>query len=73
MRLICLSSLLPAFHSVFQEHGEIFRSQLEEYADSGEPLDIQSLYFRFTLESIGKIAFGTQLGPLLFALLSFAL
>ena len=34
-------------------------------ADAGETLDMQNYYFRYTLDSIGEIAFGHDIGSAL--------
>lgn len=48
----------------FAENGVVLEKVLRAAAESGEPLDMQSLFHRFTLDSIGKIAFGLSLGTL---------
>jgi hypothetical protein len=47
---------------VFVDHGHKLQELLGKYAQTGEPFDLQDLFYRFTLDSIGKIAFGTDLG-----------
>lgn len=48
-------------HSVldtFNEHGEEMVAKIATF--NGKPFDIQDIFFRFTLDSIGQIAFGTS-------------
>ena len=49
---------------VFHHHGLKVVSILEEHAKNGKPLDLQNLFFRFTLDSIGEIALGANIGTL---------
>jgi cytochrome P450 len=48
----------------FTSHMQTMRLILDEAAVQREPLDIQNLFHRFTLDSIGKIAFGVSLNSL---------
>src|ERR1043165_4332865 len=43
---------------VFEEDTKEFLKIMEEKSKSGETFDLQDLFFRFTLDSFGKIAFG---------------
>lgn len=47
---------------VFRDHAQLFLDRLDQHAVSGKPLNFQDLFYRYTLESIGKIAFGVNLG-----------
>ena len=49
---------------VFLRHGETVVGTLDGAAASGAPLDLQDLFLRFTLDSIGDIAFGEDVGSL---------
>jgi len=48
----------------FVENGAVLQRLLDAAAASGAEVDMQSLFHRFTLDSIGKIAFGLNLGTL---------
>jgi cytochrome P450 len=56
----------------FIQHGAELDAILARHADSGEPVDVQNLFFRFTLDSIGKIAFGARVGSLVDPEVAFA-
>ena len=49
---------------VFHRHGADLVRILEGHADAGTPLDLQELFFRFTLDSISEIAYGVSIGSL---------
>ena len=46
---------------VFKENGAKVVARLEAKAAAGAPLDIQSIYYQFTMDSIGTIGFGADL------------
>eukprot|EP00730_Choanoeca_flexa_P019627 TRINITY_DN9596_c0_g1_i3.p1 TRINITY_DN9596_c0_g1~~TRINITY_DN9596_c0_g1_i3.p1 ORF type:complete len:490 (+),score=170.00 TRINITY_DN9596_c0_g1_i3:79-1548(+) len=46
----------------FVDHCNDVLVKLEQAADADKVIDLQDLFYRYTLESIGKIAFGTNLG-----------
>jgi hypothetical protein len=48
----------------FNRHGAVLETILNAAAASGQPVDLQNLFFRFTLDSIGAIAFGDDIGAL---------
>jgi len=48
---------------VFLKHGDHLISKLENLPD-GQSIDIQDLFQRFTLDSVGEIAFGTNVDSL---------
>ncbi|GES82515.1 cytochrome P450 [Rhizophagus clarus] len=43
---------------VFEEETKKVLAILDKLAESGEPCDLQDLFYRFTLDSFGKITFG---------------
>ncbi|EDQ89905.1 uncharacterized protein MONBRDRAFT_7625 [Monosiga brevicollis MX1] len=47
---------------VFSDHGRLVCQKLDEASRTGTVVDLQELFYRYTLESIGKIAFGVNLG-----------
>jgi cytochrome P450 len=49
---------------VFIHHGQTFLDILGKAADSNKQIDIQDLFYRFTLDSIGQIGFGVELDVL---------
>lgn len=49
---------------VFVEHARTLLARLDTYAQSGAEFDLQDLFYRYTLDSIGRIAFGVDLGCL---------
>lgn len=53
-------SMLP----VFMQHVAQAQAQLQAAASSGQPIDMQRLFFAYTLDSIGRIAFGEDIGSL---------
>jgi fatty acid omega-hydroxylase len=59
--------------AAFVRHGVELDAIMARHAASGQPLDISSLYFRFTLDSIGDIAFGKRLGVMAQPSVPFAL
>eukprot|EP01129_Flabellula_baltica_P008599 TRINITY_DN342_c0_g2_i1.p1 TRINITY_DN342_c0_g2~~TRINITY_DN342_c0_g2_i1.p1 ORF type:complete len:542 (+),score=102.65 TRINITY_DN342_c0_g2_i1:169-1626(+) len=58
------NSNLKQMVGVFRKHGAEVIEVLEQHAESGEPIDLQDLYQKFTLDSICEIAFGQHLGSL---------
>lgn len=49
----------------FEHHGKLVLKKLESFCDSpGRYVDVQDLFFRFTLDSIGVIAFGKNINSL---------
>jgi len=63
----------PLFHKLvlrdmmpqFKENAHVVIDMLHEHVKSGEPIDIQDLYFRYTLDTFGKLGFGEELNALL--------
>ena len=49
---------------VFVHHGHTVLDILGNAADTKKQLDIQELFYKFTLDSIGQIGFGVDLGVL---------
>lgn len=49
---------------VFQSHGEQVQRIVQQHATTGDAFDMQELASKFTLDSIGSIAFGCDLGNL---------
>eukprot|EP00048_Salpingoeca_helianthica_P004136 m.74105 g.74105 ORF g.74105 m.74105 type:complete len:489 (-) comp13068_c0_seq3:127-1593(-) len=47
---------------VFQDHAHLVVERLERAAAANALVEVQDLFYRYTLESIGKIAFGINLG-----------
>lgn len=58
------SSFKNVIMASFNENGAVLQRLLDEAAATGAECDMQSLFHRFTLDSIGKIAFGLNLGTL---------
>jgi len=50
------------FQEVFFKNSKRLVSILDGYADNSKAVDMQKLFFNFTLESIGEIGFGVELG-----------
>lgn len=48
----------------FIRHGYELQEILEYHSRTGAPIDMFNLFHRFTLDSIGEIAFGTSIGSL---------
>lgn len=48
----------------FARHAAVLERVLARAAATGQPLDLQSVFFRFTLDSIGSIAFGEDIRSL---------
>lgn len=48
----------------FNEHAGVVLQQLEKSIGSEKGIDFQALMFKYTLDSIGKIAFGQDIGAL---------
>eukprot|EP01139_Manchomonas_bermudensis_P006862 Amastigsp_a178387_34.p2 type:complete len:493 gc:universal Amastigsp_a178387_34:1488-10(-) len=49
---------------VFQHHSSVFCELLERAADDGAVVDLQAMFFGFTLDSFAEIAFGENLESL---------
>jgi hypothetical protein len=49
---------LKQMRNIFERHGLEVLQILDSYADTGKPVDIADLFFKYTLDSIGEIAFG---------------
>jgi len=49
---------------IFVHHGHTVLEILEKASKNGECIDLQEIFFKFTLDSIGQIGFGTELGIL---------
>jgi len=49
-----LRDMVPVFHS----HAQHVLERLESVCDTGKGIDVSDLFFKFTLDSIGEIAFG---------------
>ena len=47
--------------TVFVQEFELFSKRLEEASMDGKCIDLQDLFFRFTLDSFGQIGFGVRL------------
>ncbi|CAG8851079.1 10889_t:CDS:2, partial [Racocetra persica] len=43
---------------------EIVINVLKKYADSGKPIDLKDLFFRFTTDTSGDLSFGVDFGCL---------
>lgn len=50
--------------NVFCQEGQHVVDYLSTVADTGEVIDLQELFYKFTLESFGEIAFGESFGCL---------
>ncbi|KAL6067322.1 Cytochrome P450 family-dependent fatty acid hydroxylase [Balamuthia mandrillaris] len=55
-----LETMVP----IFQRNGDVLLSQLNEARIDKKPVDIQELFMRFTLDSIGEIGFGHSINSL---------
>jgi fatty acid omega-hydroxylase len=55
---------LAQMEPIFEAHLEILRRQLDQAVTDGSPVNLQDLYMRFTMDSIGEIAFGMDLNTL---------
>ncbi|KAF8950197.1 hypothetical protein BGZ46_004673, partial [Entomortierella lignicola] len=49
---------------VFCQEGELAIEYLNKMADTGRPIDLQQLFYCYTLDSFGEIAFGQSFGCL---------
>ena len=58
------SSFRTVIMSAMTAHGDALTRVLAGAAASGAPLDLQALFHRFTLDSIGVVALGVSLGSL---------
>lgn len=57
-------SLRDDMSTVFRAHGRDVVALLDNVAATGRTIDMQDLFFKFTFDSIGEIAFGVNLGSL---------
>eukprot|EP01147_Barroeca_monosierra_P005865 gene5865-9063_t len=48
--------------SVFVRHAQLVLDKIEGHANENKSFDLQDLFYRYTLESIGQIAYGIHLG-----------
>lgn len=62
--MFSLASFRGSIMEAFNKHGVVLKRILTRAAASGEVIDVQSLFHRFTLDSIGLIAFGVEIGCL---------
>jgi len=49
---------------IFVKHGEMVLNILDKAAVNNEVIDAQHIFYKFTLDSIGQIGFGVELGCL---------
>eukprot|EP01012_Entosiphon_sulcatum_P012017 TRINITY_DN1747_c0_g1_i1.p1 TRINITY_DN1747_c0_g1~~TRINITY_DN1747_c0_g1_i1.p1 ORF type:complete len:549 (-),score=70.11 TRINITY_DN1747_c0_g1_i1:68-1690(-) len=49
---------------VFQEHGHELCSVLKERVHSGSPVDLQDVFFRFTMDAFATVGFGVEMHTL---------
>lgn len=49
---------------VFHHHLETFHEVIKKTIEEGKPVNTQDMFYRFTLDSIGEIAFGINIGSL---------
>ncbi|KAL1925315.1 uncharacterized protein VTP21DRAFT_198 [Calcarisporiella thermophila] len=52
------------FTGVFIDESRLAFKVLDDYASTGEKIDLHDLFFRFTLESFLRIGFGTSIGAM---------
>lgn len=62
--LFSANSFRTLIAPTFEKHGHLLVSELQRVQASGEVVDLHALYHRFTLDSIGEIAFGVNIGSL---------
>ena len=62
--LFSANSFRELIYPTFERHGHMLRDEISQVCKSGAQIDIHSLYHRFTLDSIGEIAFGLNIGSL---------
>uniref|UniRef100_A0A0G4HIX2 Cytochrome P450 n=1 Tax=Chromera velia CCMP2878 TaxID=1169474 RepID=A0A0G4HIX2_9ALVE len=62
--MFSLTMLRDFMFKVFVKHTNTMLEMIQEAADKGETVDMYSLLNRFTLECVGEIGFGTELGCL---------
>jgi len=55
---------LQSFVPIFAERAGVLKSILSEHATSGKPIDLQQLFMKFTLDSIGELGFGVNIDSL---------
>mmetsp|Transcript_24290 Transcript_24290/g.68051 ORF Transcript_24290/g.68051 Transcript_24290/m.68051 type:complete len:497 (+) Transcript_24290:44-1534(+) len=58
------TNVLRSMVDVFNEHGETMVGVLEKYAGNENPVDMQDIFQRFTMDSICRIAFGVHFDSL---------
>lgn len=55
---------LQAFVPVFLDRAHILNSILSKHAKYGEPVDLQKLFMRYTIDSIGELGYGISIDAL---------
>lgn len=57
-------SSLDSMNEVFFEKAQIVCRILDKHAKSKEPIDVQALFMKYTLDSFGVVGFGGEIGCL---------
>eukprot|EP00002_Diphylleia_rotans_P012349 TRINITY_DN2417_c0_g1_i1.p1 TRINITY_DN2417_c0_g1~~TRINITY_DN2417_c0_g1_i1.p1 ORF type:complete len:506 (+),score=106.55 TRINITY_DN2417_c0_g1_i1:57-1574(+) len=55
-----LSGMIPTFH----KHANFLIGRFEKFADSRQSIDLQDMFFRYTLDSVGETLFGYNIDSL---------
>ena len=63
--LFTMRNLKGHMSEIFHRNIEVLISALEPYSESGQSVDMQDMFFRFTFDSFVEIAFGVRLESLL--------
>ena len=63
-RIFTANNFRSHFMQCFLSHGQELQALLASKVDEPKGLDMQDLFFRFTLDCFGQIGFGTSLGCL---------
>ena len=50
--------------AIFKERASVVLAAVRKACDAGEPIEVQDLFARYTLDSIGHIGFGVEIGSL---------
>jgi cytochrome P450 len=63
-KIFTTKSFKRTFETVFQDNIQLFLASLTDAANSGKPIDMQDLFYRFFLDSFAKVSFGADIGSM---------
>jgi cytochrome P450 len=64
-RIFTTKSFKNTFETVFLDNIQLLLNSLQDASKHGSTIDMQDLFYRFFLDSFGKVAFGTDIGSMI--------